>query len=177
MTIPLVLLAIPSAALGALVGWPPEEGWIHTFLEPVFFDVEHEEFVWMGEGGGLMVFSVAVALLGVAVAYWLYIRRTELPGRMAARVPWAYRASLNKMYMDEVYEVVPIRSTIAFSRWLWSAVDVKVIDGAVNGLARLWGWAGTTLRPLQTGRVQNYAFGIFAGMLALVIVVGWVWGV
>ncbi len=92
-------------------------------------------------------------------------------------MPWAYQASLRKMYMDEVYEVVPIRSTIAFSRWLWTAFDVKVIDGAVNGLARLWGWAGTTLRPLQTGRVQNYAFGIFAGMLALVVVVGWVWGV
>ena len=177
MTIPLVLLAIPSAALGALAGWPPEGGWIHTFLESVFFDVEHEEFVWLGEGGGLMVFSVAVALLGVAVAWWMYIRRPELPGKLAVRVPWAYQASLRKMYMDEVYEVVPIRSTIAVSRWLWTAFDVKVIDGAVNGLARLWGWVGTTLRPLQTGRVQNYAFGIFAGMLALVILVGWVWGV
>jgi NADH-quinone oxidoreductase subunit L len=176
MTIPLVLLAIPSAALGALVGWPPEGGWIHTFLEPVFFDVEHEEFAWLGEGGGLMVFSVGVALLGVALAWWMYIKRTELPGKIAARVPWAYRASLNKMYMDEVYEVVPIRSTIALSQWLWTAFDVKVVDGAVNGLARLWGWVGASLRPLQTGRVQNYAFGIFAGMLALAVVLGWVWG-
>jgi NADH-quinone oxidoreductase subunit L len=177
MTIPLVLLAIPSAALGALVGWPPESGWIHSFLEPVFFDVEHEEFAWLGTGGALMVFSLVVALLGVYLAYVMYIRRTELPGKLAARVPWAYQASLRKMYMDEIYEVVPIRSTIAFSKWLWTGFDVVVIDGAVNGLARLWGWAGAALRPLQTGRVQNYAFGIFAGMLALVIVVGWVWGI
>jgi len=177
MTIPLVLLAIPSAALGALVGWPPEGGWIHTFLEPVFYDVEHEEFEWLGVGGGLILFSVAVALLGVYLAYVMYVRRTELPGKLAARVPGAYQASLRKMYMDEIYEVVPIRSTIAVSRWLWTAFDDKVIDGAVNGLARLWAWVGATLRPLQTGRVQNYAFGIFAGMLALVIVVGWVWGV
>ena len=177
MTIPLVLLAIPSAALGLLAGWPPDGGWIHTFLEPVFYDVEHEEFEWLGVGGGLMAFSVAVALLGVYLAYVMYIRRTELPGKLAARVPWAYRASFNKLYMDEVYEVVPIRSTIAFSRWLWSGFDDKVVDGAVNGVARLWGWAGQALRPLQTGRVQNYAFGIFAGMLALVIVVGWIWGV
>ena len=177
MTIPLVLLAIPSAALGAVAGWPPEGGWIHRFLEPVFFDVEHEEFVWLGEGGALMVFSVAVALLGVYLAYVMYIRRTELPGKLAARAPWAYQASLRKMYMDEVYEVAPIRSTVAASEWLWTAFDVKVIDGAVNGLARLWDWAGATLRPLQTGRAQNYAFGIFAGMLALVVVVGWVWGV
>jgi NADH-quinone oxidoreductase subunit L len=177
MTIPLVLLAIPSAALGALAGWPPESGWIHTFLEPVFYDVEHEEFAWLGEGGALMLFSVVVALLGVYLAYVMYLRRTELPGKLAARVPWAYQASLRKMYMDEIYEVVPIRSTIAFSKWLWTGFDVKVVDGAVNGLAHVWDWAGEHLRPLQTGRVQNYAFGIFAGMLALVIIVGWVWGV
>jgi hypothetical protein len=58
---------------------------------------------------------------------------------------------------------------------LWTAFDVKVIDGAVNGLARLWGWAGTSLRPVQTGRVQNYAFSIFAGMLVLVVVLAWIW--
>jgi NADH-quinone oxidoreductase subunit L len=176
MTIPLVLLAIPSALLGMLVGWPPETGWIHSFLEPVFFDVEHEEFVWFGTGGGLMVFSVAVALLGVYVAYVLYIRRTDLPGRLAERLPAAYKASFNKMYMDQVYEVAPIRSTIALAGWLWTFFDVKVIDGAVNGLARLWELFGERLRPLQTGRVQNYAFSIFAGMLVLVVVLAWVWG-
>jgi NADH-quinone oxidoreductase subunit L len=176
MTIPLVLLAIPAALLGLVVGWPPETGWIHTFLEPVFFDVESEEFVWFGTGGGLMVFSVAVALLGVYVAYVLYIRRTELPGKLAARLPVPYRASFNKLYMDQVYEVVPIRSTVAFAGWLWTFFDVKVIDGAVNGLARLWELFGERLRPLQTGRVQNYAFSIFAGMLVLVVVLAWVWG-
>ena len=176
MTIPLVLLAIPAATLGLVIGWPPETGWIHTFLKPVFFDVEHEEFAWLGVGGGLMVFSLAVALLGVYVAYVLYIRRTELPGRLAARLPAVYKASFNKMYMDQVYEVVPIRSTVAFAGWLWTFFDVKVIDGAVNGLARLWELFGERLRPLQTGRVQNYAFSIFAGMLVLVVVLAWVWG-
>jgi NADH-quinone oxidoreductase subunit L len=176
MTIPLVLLAIPSALLGLVIGWPPEAGWIHKFLEPVFFDVEHEKFEWVGVGGGLMVFSVVVALLGVYVAYVMYIRHTELPGRLAARLPVVYQASYNKMYMDQVYEVVPIRSTIAFAGWLWTFVDVKVIDGAVNGLARLWELFAERLRPLQTGRVQNYAFSIFAGMFVLVVVLAWVWG-
>jgi len=176
MTIPLVLLAIPSALLGLVIGLPPETGWIHKFLEPVFFDVEHENFAWLGVGGGLMVLSLLVALLGVYVAYVMYIRRTELPGRLAARLPVAYQASYNKMYMDQVYEVVPIRSTIAFAGWLWTFVDAKVIDGAVNGLARLWELLGERLRPLQTGRVQNYAFSIFAGMLVLVVVLAWVWG-
>ncbi len=177
MTVPLVLLAIPAAAVGAVVGWPPEAGWIHRFLDPVFFAVEHEEFEWLGTGGALMAVSLAVALLGVYLAYVLYLRRRELPERLAARVPWAYEASLRKMYMDDIYEVVPVRSTIAFSRFLWTGFDVHVIDGAVNGIARLWGWFGDRLRPLQTGRVHNYAFGILAGALALVVIVGWVWGI
>ena len=176
MTIPLVLLAIPAALLGLVIGLPPETGWIHTFLQPVFFDLEHEKFAWLGVGGGLMVFSVAVALVGVYIAYVMYIRRTELPGRLAARLPVAYEASFNKLYMDQVYEVVPIRSTIAFAGWLWTFFDVKVIDGAVNGLARLWELAGERLRPLQTGRVQNYALSIFAGMVVLVVVLAWFWG-
>ena len=176
MTAPLVILAVPAALLGLVVGLPPEGGWIHDFLEPVFFDVESEPFHWLGEGGLLMLLSLAVALLGVYIAYVLYRRRTELPGRLAARLPFAYKASFNKMYMDQVYEVVPIRSTVAFATWLWAVVDVRVIDGAVNGLARLWELFGERLRPWQTGRVQNYAFSIFAGMLVLVVVLAWVWG-
>jgi NADH-quinone oxidoreductase subunit L len=96
-----------------------------------------------------------------------------LPGRVAERSGPLYTASLNKLYMDDVYEVVPIRSTIAFAQWLWVAFDSAVIDGAVNGVARLWGMFGAGLRPLQTGRVQNYALGIFVGMIVLVVVVRW----
>jgi NADH-quinone oxidoreductase subunit L len=176
MTVPLVLLAIPSATLGLFVGWPPEDGWLYSFLEPVFFDLEHEAFDWVGAGGLLMLVSLAVALSGLTLAWWLYRRQTDVPGRIAERLPRAYRASLNKLYMDEVYEVVPIRSTIAFSNWLWTFVDVKVIDGAANGLAGLWGWFGERLRPLQTGRVQNYAMSVFAGMFVLVVVLVWFWG-
>jgi NADH-quinone oxidoreductase subunit L len=173
MTLPLVALAIPSALLGALAGWPPEAGWIHTFLEPVFFDLHHEEFVWLGEGGALMVLSSVVVLVGVYLAYVLYLRRPELPARIAERAGPAYTASFNKLYMDQVYEVVPIRSTIYFAQALWRGFDEAVIDGAVNGLARLWAWVGARLRPLQTGRLQNYALGIFLGMVVLVVVVRW----
>jgi NADH-quinone oxidoreductase subunit L len=176
MTVPLIILAIPAALLGLVVGVPPETGWLHGFLEPVFFDIEHEAFAWAGEGGLLMVVSLALALIGVAIAWWLYIRQTDVPGRIAERVPWAYRASLNKVYVDDVYAVVPVGATLGFASWLWTFVDARVIDGAVNGIAWLWGWIGDRLRPIQTGRVQNYAMYVFGGMIVLVVVLAWVWG-
>jgi len=176
MTVPLILLAIPAVGLGLLVGLPPEGGWLHSFLEPVFFETEHEVFTWIGEGGALMGVSLLAALAGIYVAWRYYVRDTAAPARIAGRVPILYKASFNKMYMDEIYEVAPIRATIGASVWLWQVVDARIIDGAVNGVGKVWGWVGTGLRPIQTGRVQNYAMYVFAGMIALVVVLAWIWG-
>ncbi|MEZ5126050.1 MAG: NADH-quinone oxidoreductase subunit L [Thermoleophilia bacterium] len=175
MTGPLVLLAIPAALLGLVAGWPPEGGWLHGFLEPVFFETEHEQFQWLGIGGLLMLVSLLVVLAGIAVAYRYYVSDVAAAGRLGRRFPRAYAASLNKLYMDQLYEVVPIRSTVAFADWLWTRVDERVIDGAVNGIAMLWRRAGETLRRLQTGRVQDYALSIFVGMLALIVVFALIW--
>jgi NADH-quinone oxidoreductase subunit L len=176
MTVPLVILAVPAAVLGLVVGLPPDGGWLHTFLHPVFFNVESEHFAWAGTGGGLMLLSLVVVVLGIGTAWQTYVRRPELPARAAARVPWAYQASLHKFYMDEVYDAGVIRPVMGFAMWLWTFIDVKVIDGAVNGLAAAWGAFGRALRPLQTGRAQSYAFGVFGGLFVLIIVIRYVWG-
>jgi NADH-quinone oxidoreductase subunit L len=176
MTVPLIILAIPAATLGLVVGLPPEGGWLHSFLQPVFFNVEKEHFAWAGTGGALMALSLVVVLLGIYTAYVAYLRRPELPARAAARVPWAYQASYHKFYMDEFYDAAVIRPVMGFAMWLWTFVDVKVIDGAVNGLAWVWGAFGRALRPLQTGRAQSYAFGVFAGLFVLVILIRYFWG-
>ena len=176
MTVPLVLLAIPATFLGIIIGIPPEGGWVHTFLEPVFFDVEHETFRLVGEGGLLTLASLVTVIVGLVIAWWLYVRQTDAPGRLAERLPGVYRASLNKVYMDDLYAVAPVGATLGIADWLWTFFDVKVIDGAVNGLAWLWGWFGDKLRPIQTGHVQNYVMYVFGGMIVLVVVVSWVWG-
>lgn len=176
MTVPLVILAVPAALLGLVVGLPPEGGWIHGFLEPVFYHPHHAEFRLLGEGGALMLASLLTVIVGLVIAWWLYVRQTEVPARIADRVPWAYRASLNKVYLDDIYAVVPVGATLGFAQWLWDVVDVKVIDGVVNGVAWLWGRIGDGLRPIQTGRVQNYALYMFGGMVVLVAVFAWVWG-
>jgi len=176
MTVPLVILAVPAALLGLVVGLPPEGGWIHGFLEPVFYHPHHAEFRLLGEGGALMLASLLTVIVGLLIAWWLYVRQTEVPARIADRVPWAYRASLNKVYLDDIYAVVPVGATLGFAQWLWDVVDVKVIDGVVNGVAWLWGRIGDGLRPIQTGRVQSYALYMFGGMVVLVAVFAWVWG-
>jgi NADH-quinone oxidoreductase subunit L len=175
MAVPLIILAVPAALAGLVVGLPPEGGWIHKFLEPVFFDIEGEGFHLVGSGGGLMLVSLLTALAGIYVAYRLYRKNPDAPARLTERLPGAYRASLNKFYMDEFYEKVIIRPTIAGAGWLWTFFDVKVIDGAVNGIARLWELFGAALRPLQTGRAQNYAAAVFAGLVALVVIAR-IWG-
>ena len=88
---------------------------MHTFLEPVFYDVEHEAFTWIGEGGVLMGVSLLAVIVGIVIAWWLYVRQTDVPGRIAGRVPWAYKVSLNKFYMDEIYAVVPVGATLGFA--------------------------------------------------------------
>jgi NADH-quinone oxidoreductase subunit L len=170
MTVPLVLLAIPAALIGIVAGWPPDSGWIHKFLEPVFFNATTETFDWLGLDGALLLISLLVAIAGIGTAYAFYIRRRELPIVLAQRVPGAYRASFNKFYMDEFYDKTVVRPVMGFADWLWTFVDVKIIDGAVNGFAWLWERLGLLLRPLQTGRAQNYAFGILFAVLVLVVV-------
>ena len=176
MTVPLVILAIPAALLGLAVGLPPDGNFMHHFLAPVFFGVEQEHFAWAGTGGALLLVSLLIVALGIYTAYVAYLRRPELPARAAARVPWAYQASYHKFYMDEFYNGAVIRPVMGFALWLADVVDTKVIDGAVNGLARGWDGFGRRLRPLQTGRAQSYAFATFAGLLALVVLIRYIWG-
>ena len=121
------------------------------------------------------VVSLVVVVLGIGTAYDAYLRRPELPARIVARVPWAYQASLHKFYMDEIYDAGVVRPVMGLAMWLWTFVDVKVIDGAVNGLAWVWGAFGRALRPLQTGRAQSYAFGVFGGLFVLIVIVSYVW--
>ncbi len=172
MVVPLMVLAALSVVAG-FIGFPPEKGVFHSFLEPVFapanhiLGVEHEAFGTLDLV--LMIVSVGVALSGVALSYLFYVRKPkELPQRAGAAAPWAYKGILNKWYIDEIYNATVIRLVVDGSRVLWKRVDAAVIDGAVNGVARLWDLGGRIVRPAQTGRVENYAAVMFAGLFVIV---------
>jgi NADH-quinone oxidoreductase subunit L len=181
MTLPLVLLAIPSLFLGLVLGLPLGAGLIETWLEPVFHDAiaiaarPETTFTFFGIDGVLIIASVAVAAIGIALAWALFgvefagLRRSGNPDRVraiSARVPFLYRASLNKWWFDELYDLLFIRIGGRIAAGLWW-FDRSIIDGTVNGIGSLTADAGRSLRRVQTGRVQNYALGIAIGLIVM----------
>lgn len=173
MTFPLIVLAFLSI-VGGYVGVPEVLGGanrFHSFLAPVF---------GMGHGEaqaahplvsleiGLMVASVGAALIGIWVSYRFYIKDPGLPLRLAGKFRHTYTILLNKYYVDEVYDALFVNPLKLGSLFLWEGFDVKVVDGAVNGVAYLVDWGSGLLRRVQTGFVFNYVLAILAGAVAII---------
>jgi NADH-quinone oxidoreductase subunit L len=181
MTIPLILLAIASVFLGIVLGLPFGASTISGWLEPVFHEAEvtlghpAAEFQLFGIDGVLILSSVTVAVVGIAIAWRLFgaellgLRLTARPERvreLAARVPFLYRASLNKWWFDDLNHLlfIVIGGRIANAMWWF---DREVVDGSVNAIGRGTISSGRGLRRVQTGRVQNYALGIAVGLIVM----------
>ncbi len=140
------------------------------FLGPVLAPVEEPHLDHAAEFG-IAVSAVAVAGAGAALAWWLYVRRPELPDRIAAAFAGSYRLLVNKYYVDEIYDALLVRPLVAFSdRVLFRVVDAGIVDGAlVNGLARgVQGLASHGLKYAQSGLAQSYVFFMIVGAAALV---------
>jgi NADH-quinone oxidoreductase subunit L len=186
MTTPLWLLAIPSIIAGVVLTWggPPlwnGKGLLTSWLEPTFapgleiLHHEESEFALFGIDGALIGASVAVAVIGVVLAWRLFgaevgvFRWRPNPERvrqLTARVPFLYRASLNKWWFDDLYHLLFIVIGGRVAAFLWW-FDRRVVDDTVNDVASTTVGAGKNLRRVQTGRVQNYAFGIALGLIVM----------
>ena len=183
MTLPLVLLAIPSALLGIVLGgqvFVGGDGLLATWLEPVFKESEDllhgtpAAFELAGIDGILVLISVAAAALGLAAGMALFgwgrrrvkQERVDAITASSGATRFLYRASLNKWWFDELNDLLFIRigGRVAASLWWF---DRTIVDGAVNGVGALTRDAGGGLRKIQTGRVQNYALGIAIGLIVM----------
>ncbi len=162
MTVPLLILAILSILTGYL-GIP-------SFLDPVFSAEEGGPPHHGGTAYGIMAAATLMGLLGIAGAYYVYVANPGLPDRLARQWQMAYRLSLNKWFVDEVYDRLFVSPTFAAANGLWQRVDVAVIDGAVNGVARAIAWCGWLLRLLQSGQTQHYALGMALGVVVILTV-------
>jgi NADH-quinone oxidoreductase subunit L len=116
----------------------------------------------------LMGVSSVIALLGIGLAAFLWLKDPAVPARLAAQFPGLHRLLLNKYYVDELYDaavVQPIQS--ASTHGLWKVVDAKVIDGAVNISGYVVAAASAVLRLFQTGSVRSYAASTFVGVVLI----------
>jgi len=116
---------------------------------------------------GLMLASVAAVASGFILAYWFYIRRWGLAARATSSARWLYDVVYNSYYVDEAYTEAIVKPLRTLADVLADVVEVRTIDGLVNGLARFAGLLGQGLRRLQTGLVRNYALVMLAGAVAV----------
>ncbi|MGA7577182.1 MAG: NADH-quinone oxidoreductase subunit L [Desulfobaccales bacterium] len=168
MAVPLIILAVLSA-VGGFVGFPIIEGAdkFKEFLAPSIAVLHPEAHHPMSFEIFMMAFSMAVAGVGIFIAYKCYIKKPELPDRVVAKFPVVYEYIYNKYYMDEFYDAAVVEPIKNGSDFLWHGVDETVVDGAVNGSASTVVWLSDHLRKLETGFVQTYALAILAGVVVI----------
>jgi len=155
MTGPLAVLAFLSLAGGLLFKVP-------AFLEPLFGAEAKEDMT-------LVMISSAAGLVGIGVAYWMYVLSPSIPDAIASKFSGLYNLIYNKYYVDEIYDATVVDPVIAGSTTvLWKAVDVGVIDGAVNGVGSNARGMGSILSMLQSGSIRNYATWVVFGSVLLV---------
>jgi NADH-quinone oxidoreductase subunit L len=181
MAFPLIVLAL-GAVLAGYVGVPHAlggENRLASWLAPSFAAPVAGGLEASGEGEAadeehaaleltLMAVSSAIALLGIGIAAFIWLKRRDIADAMARNYAGVHRLLLNKYYVDEAYDaavVQPIR--IGSEEGLWRGLDVKVVDGAVNGTGALVAAGSSVLRRLQTGSVRTYASSMFIGVVVI----------
>ena len=182
VTLPLVLLAIPSVLIGFITIQPMLFG--DFFKDAIFVNLElhkamdalREEFHGPLQMAlhGLSAAPFWLALAGVASAYYLYMVNPALPAAMKVRVQPLYTLLENKYYMDWFNENVLARGARALGTGLWKGGDQAVIDGAlVNGAWKLVAWVAGVARRAQTGYLYHYALAMILGVFVLMTYFVW----
>jgi len=160
MTVPLLILAVLAVGVG-FVG-SPLMGNVFGYYITAPGVVHHEPNV------SIMVISSLLAIAGIVLAWIIY--QKEAISHLSLRQRWAgiYQLLYHKYYIDELYArliAVFIDGTARVLEW----VDLRIVNGAVNGLAYLTGWTGRILRYTEDGQVQTYALYLFAGVVVVLI--------
>jgi NADH-quinone oxidoreductase subunit L len=176
---PLVILAVLSI-IGGWLAAPALFGgtdYFSSFLAPVFAssasgaEAVNEAATHQLEII-LAIVAVASALLGLGVAFWLYIRQPGKPEQLAKSMKPVYNTLLNKYYVDELYAAVIIKPLMWIStNVLWKGIDVAGIDGTVNGIATGATAIGDTVRHTQSGNTRSYAVWVVIGALVVIAVI------
>lgn len=176
VTAPLVLLAIPSVVIGYLTIQPMLYG--EFFKDSIFVDAtKHPAMAEMAKAfhgpiamalHGVTTPVFWLALAGVVLAWYLYMKNTALPAAIQKRVQPLYTLLDNKYYMDWINENILARAARGLGVGLWKGGDQGIIEGIfVNGSARAVGWFAGVIRWVQSGYIYHYAFAMLVGVVVL----------
>ena len=182
VTVPLILLAIPSVVIGFLTIQPMLFGTF--FKDSISVNLKShpamEELAKLFHGPaemalhGLMAAPFWLALAGVVLAWYMYMINPALPAAIKRNCMPIYTLLENKYYLDWFNENVLARGTRALGMGLWKGGDQKLIDGAlVNGSWKVVGWISSIVRRLQSGYIYHYAFGMIIGVFVLMTYFVW----
>jgi NADH-quinone oxidoreductase subunit L len=182
VTVPLILLAIPSVLIGFFTIGPMLFG--DFFKGAIFVNAEiHQAMKVLGEEfhgpvqlalHGVMAAPFWLALAGVALSYYMYMVNPALPAAIKRRVEPIYTLLENKYYMDWFNENVLAPAARGLGVALWKGGDQAVIDGAVvNGSWRIVGWISGVVRKVQTGFLYDYALTMVLGVFVLMTYFVW----
>ena len=187
MTVPLWCLAIGSVVIG-IPGSPFMHHWFQKFMAHAVHYPEYEPSALV------MACSIAVAVLGISLAFVMYLKQKHWAGNVAKRFPFLYRLSFNKFYFDEFYAAYAVKPFHALGRilfgfdatmvdgtvnntgratmWLseiknW--IDKYIVDGAVNFMGSLVYFLNSFTKRIQTGFIQNYLLIVFLVLIVFLI--------
>ncbi len=176
VTLPLILLAIPSVFIGYFTVGPMLFGdyfdgvltvaAVHDTLGQIEY---HGAFGFMLHG--MMALPFWLAMAGLATAWFVYTRKPEIARNLAIRFDWVHFILDRKYGFDEFNQALFAGGSKMLGKFLWLVGDRAIIDGmAVNGSAHSVGWLASVVRNVQTGMLYHYAMAIIIGLLGLL---GW----
>jgi NADH-quinone oxidoreductase subunit L len=165
VTVPLVWLAIPSVISGWYIGRVVYGDYFDGVLPKALGEYHG---IWGFIGHGFVSAPFWLALAGIATAYVLYIKKKDLPKRIAVALGPLYALVNRKYGFDELYSWLFAGGARLLGRGFWRGGDQTLIDGLmVNGSARVVGWFSGVIRLFQTGFVYQYAFSMLIGVVIL----------
>lgn len=176
VTLPLVLLAIPSVLIGAWVVDPMLfgkffDGVIKVLPQhPAMYELHEEWHGWVAFG--LHAFQTVpfwLVVAGAVIAWYCYLINPKVPAKIQSSLSGINKLLENKYYVDWINEQIIARGARCLGRGLWQTGDRGIIDGLlINGSARVVGWVAAISRHLQSGFIYHYAFAMIIGIMALV---------
>ena len=176
--VPLVLLAIPSVIIGAIFVGDMAFG--DFFGKSIFVLPEHDVLATLSKEYFHGWFSMGLhalwapgpvwlAAAGVGVAWFLYMKRPDIPEWFEQKLSFVHKVLVNKYFADKFNEIVFAGGSLSIGKFLWRFGDEKIIDGLiVNGSARTVGYVGSVIRHIQTGYLYHYAFAMIIGLVVLI---------